>query len=476
MRISTHSNFSVFVTNMQRTLEKLVKAQGQAATGIRIQRPSDDPIGTAQVLNLQQRLASNERFIGGIQSSLPVVDASAAALQDTSTLLIRIRELVVQGMNGTLDATGRESIASEIENLRDNLLGIANSQFGQRFLFSGTATSTRPYEQSSVGGFERVGYVGNDDQQTIEIGQNAKSGVNLPGSEIFSANEFSGTKFSGLSGVESGETADIGSSYEYLTIRHTATDPGGIAAAGVALAGGGANDTFLGVQDLIIDPVAGTIQLGDGEPRNLPDVGSPDALDFVVENELGGELHLDLSGWNGAALATTVEGQGEISLDGTNFEPLDFVDTDLELRNEATGAVVHVDTTGIRAAKSEIVAFEGSVNVFDTLQGIVDELRGTQGAESFDLAERMAPLLEEFDRNHGNVLTSLSTLGARSARLSSSDDRVQGVSVQIEAMLSSVRDTDLNEALTELAENQQILTMIQASGARILQQTLLNFL
>ncbi len=93
-----------------------------------------------------------------------------------------------------------------------------------------------------------------------------------------------------------------------------------------------------------------------------------------------------------------------------------------------------------------------------------------------DVQQRLGLLLDEFDRNHDNLLTGLSALGARSKRLSDTEDRLDGIGLQFEAILSAVEDVDFNDVITEIAENQQTLDMVQATGARILRTTLLNYI
>ena len=214
-----------------------------------------------------------------------------------------------------------------------------------------------------------------------------------------------------------GTTADQGTGAEYLTLRHDATNLGTLGSVGIALVNGGAGDTLLGTNGLTIDPTAGTIQLGSGPVVSLPSPSDADYADFVVENEKGGELHLDLTAWTGAAFSGNVVGDGSISLDGTSFTALTFTETDLELRNDATGTILHVDTTGVRVAGNELVTFDGTTNVFDLMQGIAEDLRNADGLDPSQVLTRLNLRLGELDRNHENVLVSAGTLGSRSRRL-----------------------------------------------------------
>lgn len=475
LRVSTASTYARFVRDIHANLRRLVAGQEQAGSGLRINRPSDDPIGAARMLSLQSRLEENARVAGAIQARLPYLESASSTLQDASSALGKAHALIVQGLGGSLSLEDRAGVADELDSLRLQMLEFANAKFADQYLFGGTNSSAQPFAEVTVGGQTKVVYQGDDHQLKLQLGSGAPVATNVPGSAVFSASDPAGAAVAGVTGAAVGTTANQGTGTETLIVQHTATDPGALGTVGVALVGGGAGDTLLGDNALVIDDVAGTIQLGSGPVLALPDPASPEALDFVVENELGGELHLDLSGWSGAPLTTTVRGDGEVSLDGSTFVPVTFTETDLQLTNPATGAVLHVDTTGLKAAGEDLVSYQGTVNVFDTLQSVADALRDPDLSQE-GLQDTVELLFSELERNQDELLGGLSLIGSRTNRLQSTDQRLQDVDVQVQSLLSEVRDVDYAEVITEIAKAEQTLAMVEATGVRILQSSLLNYL
>jgi len=469
MRIGTFSSYGRVLLGLQRNQHQLVRAQEQLSSGSRLLRPSDDPVSASRAIRLERQLADVARYREAIRSGRSDLDTAASSLQDVSNLMAEAREIVLRGMNGTLSQQDREILAQEFDLIREQLLDIGNQRSGDRYLFGGTQTSSAPWREITVDGVRKVVYAGDGESKYLRVGETIEVPVGLPGSEIFGKLEPTGVQFDGL-------TADEGSGYASLVLRHDSTDPGLLGSVGIALAGGGAQDTLLGANSLTIDPVAGTIQLGNGAVRNLPSLTSPEAADFVVTNENGGELHLDLTGYSGAAFGGTVTGNGSISLDGTTFTALSFTESDLELRDDASGMVLHVDTTGVSRAGNELVTFGGTTNVFDLMQGIADDLRNADGIAQTEIHARLNQRLGELDRNHENVITSLGVLGSRSSRLQASDGRALDVEVLLQGQLSDASDADLAEVAIDLARSDMILEVAQASGARLIQTTLLNFL
>jgi flagellar hook-associated protein 3 FlgL len=91
----------------------------------------------------------------------------------------RARDLVIQGANGTNGQSDRDAIVTELNQLIDSIKTDANTQYAGRYIFSGTATDTQPYQQGSVDT-----YSGNTASITREIGAGVQVSINQPGSSI----------------------------------------------------------------------------------------------------------------------------------------------------------------------------------------------------------------------------------------------------------------------------------------------------
>ena len=475
-RVSTQSTFTRVLLGIRANQLAALRSQEQLASGRRILRPSDDPTGAARALSLARELADVGRYSQTIELGLSSVDGAASALQDATGMLAEGRAVLIQALNGTLSDEDRAALATEIEGLRAQLLELGNRRIGDRYLFGGTNTDAPPFQEVTVNGERRVVYVGNDEEQLVRVGEGSDLALNVSGRDVFAALDYLGTSFAGLTGVVSGTTADQGTGNARLQFRHDATDLGALAGAGLALVAGGARDTLLGDQSVRIDVAAGTIQLGSGPVRELPAAGSEGADDFVLVNELGGELHLDFTGFTPSDVTATVRGEGSVSLNGGAFTALDFTEADLTLRDQATGTVLHLDTTGVQRAGAELVTFEGTTNVFDVLAGIAADLENTDGLDSGAVRARLEERLGELDRTTESIGSGLGVLGSRGARLRGTLQRLADDELFVQSRLSNVRDTDLSEAAIDLARSDLLLQTAQAAGVRLLQTTLLNFL
>ena len=124
------------------------------------------------------------RSISSIYSEMQTADSS---LNSAVTALQAAINLGVAGANGTLSQQNRITLAQQVRNVSQQVLGVANLSYNGTYVFAGTADSQPPYvaDNSVPGG---VRYQGNDGVNSVEIEEGQSVAVNQPGSQLFSAN------------------------------------------------------------------------------------------------------------------------------------------------------------------------------------------------------------------------------------------------------------------------------------------------
>lgn len=471
MRVSTLSTYQRVLSSLRASQLRGLRAQEEISTGKSLHRPSQDPAGTGRALHLRRQLSEIERNRDAIAHGRDALDLASSSLQEGSSLLIGARELILQAMNGTLAGGDRRAIGSEFDVLRGQMLDIANLSLGGRFLFGGTATDTPPFVEEVVDGRSRIVYRGTDQGQRIKAAPEVQLDVTTAGSEIFAPDEPMGVRFEGYTGLTVGFTASQGVGDFELEVRHDATDLMGATAVGLELVDGGAEDTLIGDHLLTIDATTNRARLGDGPDRAIPETGV-----LQLRGETGAVVNIDFSGWTGASYTGNVRGEGSLSLDGVDYTPFDRSEDDFELRDDSRDVVLHLNTSGITRSGSELVTFDGTLSLFDLMEGIAEDMKNSEGRPDSEVIQRLGQRLEDLDSAHEKLLVSLSGIGSRSQRLASTDTQRQEVELSLESLLSSVEDADLSEAALELAKADQAMQLAQAAGARLIQTTLLNFL
>lgn len=189
MRISTTQMQDRSVATMLDRQAELSKTQQQVASGKRILSPSDDVLGTTQVLALQELIATHKQFDENANAAEARINQEEASLTSTIDALQRVRDLAIQANGSSMTAEGRASIAVEIRAILDNVRSIANTADANgEYLFSGFNVDTVPFTETEVppgSGLYTYAYTGDSGQRTVKIGESRFMPVGDPGQDVF---------------------------------------------------------------------------------------------------------------------------------------------------------------------------------------------------------------------------------------------------------------------------------------------------
>ena len=183
MKISTSLYFDRSSQQLSNVQSNLGKTQEQLSTGLQIVKPSDAPDKAALVTRLESELSRNVGYQDTLKSVNVRLTAEETALKNTSDVMFRMKELAVQAANDTLTTQDRQSVALEISSLREQILSLANSQDSNgNYLFSGSRASEPAFGKDSTG---RILYQGDHARMKVNVGDNRRMNLNMPGSDAF---------------------------------------------------------------------------------------------------------------------------------------------------------------------------------------------------------------------------------------------------------------------------------------------------
>ena len=131
---------------------ELAKLQQQLATGVRLQRPSDDPVDVANALKLRTRITQLSQYNTNIKDGLAFMSVSETAMGSMNELMQRVRELALQASSDTQTTNERLYIQKEVEQLTRQLISLMNTNFKGDYVFAGTQTKVQPFPIESSRG------------------------------------------------------------------------------------------------------------------------------------------------------------------------------------------------------------------------------------------------------------------------------------------------------------------------------------
>ncbi|HEY8529484.1 MAG TPA: flagellar hook-associated protein FlgL [Paenibacillaceae bacterium] len=180
MRVTGMMQNLQLLNNLRQTNANILKWQDKLATGRKIQRPADDPVGVNYLMRYETELGRSDVFLENVRTGLGMLRAMDSLMQQASDVLKRVKVLVQQAANGTLTAEDRQTIAAEVRQLREQMVVIGNSSFNGKYLFNGQKTDQAPYTIANA-----ANEATDDGVYYLNVSPSIQVPVSLQGEQIF---------------------------------------------------------------------------------------------------------------------------------------------------------------------------------------------------------------------------------------------------------------------------------------------------
>jgi len=423
-RISTDMPHIDMQYQLRRQEEQIAKLRSQMTSGNRINELRDDPLAAGHTVRYQSYLARLERFEKNTQYAKDHYNVVHGYMNEALGIMQRVRELAVQGANGTYTEEDQKLMGLEINELVKELASLANTVGPDgKQVFAGDKAFTEPFrivEGAIPGGGEnmvvRVEYRGAGASRRTEISDNTYVDLDLGGGEAFWA-----------------EKMQIFSSVNASNYRVAA--PGSFFIDGNEIRVS-AGDTLPAIVAKINDSPAPVKAYIDPETRGLVLEGTNPHLiraeDAVSPN----------GGAPDGAMPTVLKDLGIIRGNMVNNAP-------------------NWDTT--RSMVSGGSMFDMLIRLRDALYRGDQDFIGSQGIAGMDLAI-------------GNLTTRIADIGSRQERAEFVWERLNREIPNVTANIVRESSVDLTDAATDLKFLEFAQKASVQTAARLLPVSLLDFL
>jgi flagellar hook-associated protein 3 FlgL len=187
MRVTNNTMIHSIVRYLTRQNEALFERQNIIASGKKINRPSDDPLGMGKVLDYRHTIAAIEQYQTNIQRGKTRLEVTEADLDLVVDLLQVVRSIAQTEAGGTTES--RQLAAEGLKNIYDQVLDLANSKLNDNYLFSGYQTKTAPFsrDDTQITTFDKftVSYNGDAGAMQFIVADNTKVTIDADGQPIF---------------------------------------------------------------------------------------------------------------------------------------------------------------------------------------------------------------------------------------------------------------------------------------------------
>jgi flagellar hook-associated protein 3 FlgL len=177
MRITNNIILQRQVAGLQSNLQAIDNSQSQVSSGKRVQVASDDPAAASGIMSASTTLRAIAQYRTNVNSATDRVNAEDSTFQQLTDIMTRAQQIAVQEGSDTASPETRQAAASEAQGLLDSAVQLANTKFGDEYLFGGDNSTVAPFTVSGTGaaaaytttssGGNRV--VSIDDGQTMTI-------------------------------------------------------------------------------------------------------------------------------------------------------------------------------------------------------------------------------------------------------------------------------------------------------------------
>ncbi|MNJ17580.1 Flagellar hook-associated protein 3 [compost metagenome] len=139
MRVSNAQTSAAMHANMNRKSEDMAKVQAQIASGLRLERPSDDPIASARLLRIQREQASLSQYNENIDRVKGDLSIQEVHLSSSADVLSSMRDLLLWASNESNSGEDLAAIANQLSSLEQTAANCFNvKDEAGNYLFSGT--------------------------------------------------------------------------------------------------------------------------------------------------------------------------------------------------------------------------------------------------------------------------------------------------------------------------------------------------
>jgi flagellar hook-associated protein 3 FlgL len=164
------------LADLNATQARMRTAQEQLSSGKVLNKPSDNPSEVARAMQLRTDLEASQQYQQNASEATGWTDVTDSALRSVADALLRVRELAVQGANGSAGPESHQAISEELKTLIDTVKTAGNASYGGRYVFAGTDTANPPY---SMGPSDA--YAGDTEKVVRQIGPGVGVEVNVSG-------------------------------------------------------------------------------------------------------------------------------------------------------------------------------------------------------------------------------------------------------------------------------------------------------
>lgn len=186
MRVTTNLIFDQNLRAINTSQGSLSDIQTQLASGKKLLRPSDDPVGASQVIRLTEEIDKISQYQRNNDLVTNALELQETSLRTINDVLNRARVLTVQAGNGIMSQADKQALGSEIEQIRNQVVDLMNTQNASgEYIFAGFQSATQAFEFNPTATDNHIRFVGDDGTNSVQLSDSVTIQSTSTGKTVF---------------------------------------------------------------------------------------------------------------------------------------------------------------------------------------------------------------------------------------------------------------------------------------------------
>ncbi|WP_145008917.1 flagellar hook-associated protein 3 [Pseudomonas oryzihabitans] len=527
MRISTPQMFSSSTQGYSDGYSNMTKTLEQISSGVRIQTPADDPVGSARLLQLDQQKTLLTQYSGNMTTANNALTNEESVLTTITNVLQNARALAVQAGNGSYTDANRSAISDQLGDIQDQLFSLMNSKDANgNYIFAGSNGTVQPFVKNPDGSYS---YKGDQSSLSVQVSDTLNLAISDNGWSTFQSAQNADLTTSSLTNnpnsdgtqrvfLSQGTVTDdnsfnssfrSGAPYKLQVLSSTQFKIFDANNNDVTseVSGNGSYQTTTG--DAVTVNFRGAQLALDVSLKSSDDSTATDALvsgysfsfgvkpeTFDITRTASNTSTAQLSGGtvtNATTYSTTFPNNGVLlkfsSATDYSVYALPTTSSSTPLSTGTLGGTYPASITingaqfsiNSAAASGDQFTVAGSSNqtqnILDTIKNLrtaLDTPTTNDPQAELNIRNAVASAITNLDNGMNQVYKVTSSLGARQQTIDTLTTESQSLSLSNDTTQSSIRDTDMSEATSKLTLQQTMLQAAQAAFAKVAQLSLFD--
>lgn len=183
LRVTQGMMHNQMLRNMYSNLQRLQSDQEVMSSGMKLNKPSDDPVGITYSLRYRSDLSMNEQFQSNTDMAKSWLDYSDTVIGEVNEITQRAYELITQAANDTNPQESLDAIKIELKQINEHLINLGNSKINNKYIFNGQFTEVKPYDGTTPGAAAAT--VTDSATLKYKFGEGTGMPINITGNDVF---------------------------------------------------------------------------------------------------------------------------------------------------------------------------------------------------------------------------------------------------------------------------------------------------